>query len=568
MSKTKSSTTRRRLGRAGLATGAAAALLTGMTAAPAYATAGTMSLSATGGPTGGGNTVVATMATAPTSPNPTAFTSSTAVYFVVATSATATPACPTAYPTTAPSATVVATGYPNVKLLAPNKIAVLVPTGVAVSSSIFKYAMCAFASNTSGASLIASAQYTVGTAPRIAAVSSIAPVSGPALGGTTVTVTGTGFVANTTAAPNNTTATLDGEPLTNIVVNGGGTSFSATTPPHVAGGPYLLSVTTPGGTANTLGTTTNKANLFSYSNGIVVSPNTAAGNNGAVDLDVLGVGFANLSFVATTGSTPNSANAHVYLSSGGYDEEGTTTKAVPELTECVNVLVIADTELLCSLPLNHTFSNAAAPALSASAARGAGALHAVATSGSTVITSSDAAFTQNDVGLPIVSTAGTTVIPAGATIAAVASSTSATLSVAAAADGSLADVTVGGLRNAAGLTAWGAGTVAADGKTITGTTGFTSADIGRAISSTTAAFPANTTVVGVSGTTVTVSDAGTAGAAADLVLTPSVSVSDGTYTVSVVSDGAIDALDTHVTAGTAYSQSIVSSGSTFTVAQY
>jgi hypothetical protein len=456
---------------------------------------------------------------------------------------------------------VTAVTNPDVKLLAPNKIAVVVPSGVSVVSNVFKYAVCAFASNSANAALIASGSYTVGTRPTIDAVSGVAPVSGPALGGTSITVTGTGFVANT-ATVTNTRATLDGQPLTNITVNQAGTSFSAETPAHAAGGPFLLSITTPGGTTNTLAGTTTKANLFSYSNGIVVSPNTAANHRGDVDVDVLGVGFANMSFDATNGNTPSSANAHVYLTRGAYDEEDSSGgKTVPQQTECINVLVISDGELLCTLPLNHTYDNVAAPAFTASAARTA--LNGTTVNTSKQITSTDAAFTQNDVGLPISGTG----IPAGNTITAVASPTSATMNAAASASATVADVSVGGPRAAAGLTAWGAATVAAGGRSITGGTGFTKADIGRVISSVTAAWPANTTIVSVGndGATATVSAAGTPGAVTNLVVTPSVPVTDGTYTLTVVSNGAVDARDT---SPATYSQSIVSSGSTFTVAEY
>jgi hypothetical protein len=572
MSKSKSSTLRRRLGRAGLATGAATTLLTALSAAPAYAAAGTLALSSTGGPTAGGNTIVATFANPPTSPNPTAFTSTTAVYFVVATSATATSVtCPTTYPTTAPATNLVATGSPAVKLLAPSKIAVTVPAGVVVTAGgIYRYGMCAFASNSPGAALIASGQYTVGNKPTIASVGGIAPLSGPALGGTSVTVTGTGFVANTTAQPNNTTASIDGEPLSNIVVAGNGNSFTATTPPHAAGGPYLLAVTTPGGTVNTLGNTTGKASLFNYSNGIVVSPNTAPNYRGNVDLDVLGVGFSNYTFDTTSGGgqNHNSAGAHVYLSSPtGYNPDqvvsmmvGTGVKTSPAYTECINVLVISNEELLCTLPLNHTYdraavANASAAALTAAAARTSRNVTTV--TGSTSITSTNAAFTQNDVGLPVSATGIT-----ATTIASVQSATQATLAAAASADGTVADMSVGGARSAI------TGTVASDRKTITGTSGFTQADVGRAISSTNGSFPANTTITSVSadGTTVGVSDASTMMTPAqvtDIVVTPSTPVSNGAYSITVVNSGALDANDS-----ASYQQSIISSGSTFTVSDY
>ncbi|GIF03684.1 hypothetical protein [Actinoplanes siamensis] len=568
MSKSKSSTIRRRLGRAGLATGAATGLLAAMSAAPAYAAAGTLALSSPGGPTGGNNTIVATLATPPTPPNPTAFTATTAVYFVPATATTATTVtCPATYPTTPPPANLVATGSPAVKLLAPNKIAVTVPQGVVVTAGgVYRYGACAYAANTAGANLIAGGQYTVGTRPQISAVNGIAPLSGPALGGTPVTVTGVGFVPNT-ATSTNTTATLDGDPLTDIVVAGNGASFTATTPAHAAGGPYLLSVTTPGGTVNTLGLTTSKATLFNYTNGIVVSPNTAPNYRGSVDLDVLGVGFANYTFDATTGSSTNGGTGHVYLTpSTGYNPTGTTTattgnKTAPQLSECLNVLVISNSELLCSLPLNHTYTNVAAATLTTTAARttaaGGGTLNVTTTNNSTIITSTNAAFSQNDVGLPVSGTG----VGANALIASVQSPTQATTTVPSTVDGTATDLSVGGPKS--NLT----GTLAADKRTLTGMTGLTQADVGRGVSSGTAAFPTNATIVSVSsdGATATVSDAGTgtAGGVSDVSITPSVPVQNGTYTITVVNNGAVGAQ-----VNASYQQSIVSSGSAFTVAEY
>jgi hypothetical protein len=583
MSKSKSSITRRRLGRAGLATGAATTLLTALSAAPAFAAAGTLTLSSTGGPTGGGNTIVATFATNPTSPNPTSFGSTTAAYFVAAASATATSVtCPTTYPSSPPATNLVATGSPALKVLAPNKIAVVVPGGVAVNNSINRYGLCTYAANTSGAALIASGQYTVGTKPKIEAVGAVSPMSGPALGGTTITVKGTGFVANTTAQPNNTTATIDGEPLTDIVVAGNGNSFTAKTPPHAAGGPFLLAVTTPGGSVNTLGDTTGKATLFNYSNGIVVSPNTAPNNNGSVDLDVLGVGFSNYSFEATKGGTTRSANGHVYLTSGAYNpadpgggNAGKKTNA--ELTECINVLVITDEELLCSLPLNHTFTNPASGTTGVLTAASPKTTKKIsATTGSNQITSpteaADASgamkFTQADVGMPIDSADGTATFDAGTVITAVASPTSATVSTNAKGNltGAAAGIPIA--RPIASVTV-------TNSTTLTAAAGsFTQADIGRTIISTTALatdpkLADNTTIVAIGngGATATLSAPITGTlpgvAVTDISVQQSVPVANGTYTITVVNDGAVGAQGN----GT-YSQSIISSGSTFTVADY
>ncbi|GIE33023.1 hypothetical protein Ait01nite_060680 [Actinoplanes italicus] len=578
MSKSKSSITRRRLGRAGLATGAATTLLTALSAAPAFAAAGTLTLSSTGGPTGGGNTIVATFATNPTSPNPTSFGSTTAAYFVAATTATATSVtCPTTYPSSAPATNLVATGSPALKVLAPNKIAVVVPAGVAVNNSINRYGLCTYSANTSGAALIASGQYTVGTKPKIDAVGAVSPMSGPALGGTTITVKGTGFVANTTAQPTNTTATIDGEPLTDIVVAGNGNSFTAKTPPHAAGGPFLLAVTTPGGSVNTLGDTTGKASLFNYSNGIVVSPNTAPNHNGSVDLDVLGVGFSNYSFEATKGGTTRSANGHVYLTAGGYNPlSNSGAKTNPELTECINVLVITDEELLCSLPLNHTFTNPTSGTtgvLTAATAKTGKVI--TATSGSNQITSPASGgtamgFTQADVGMVLDAGDGTTTFDAGTLITAVASPTSATVSNNA--KGNLVAGTGAGLTNARPI----ANVTVTNSTTLTAASGsFTQADIGRTVVSASALttdpkLADNTTIIaiGTGGTTATLSApiTGTlpgSPLAADISVQQSVPVANGTYTITVVNDGAVGAQ-----LSATYSQSIISSGSTFTVADY
>jgi len=566
MSKSKSSTTRRRLARVGLATSAATALFAAATATPAFAVAGTLALSQSTGPVNGGNTIVATLATTPTSPNPTTFTSTSAVLFVAPTGTTAA-TCPSTYPTTAPSPTMVVSGSPNLKLLGSTKLAIVVPTGLSTVNA--KYAVCAFANANSGALLIGSSSYTVGTPPTIAAVNGVVPVSGPAQGGTTITVTGTGFVANTTAAPNNTTATIDGIPLTNINVGAGGTSFTATTPAHASGGPFTLSITTPGGVVNTLAGSTTKATLFNYTNGITISPNTAPNTNGSTDLDILGVGFANFTFDATTGNTPDAGTAHVYLTSGAYNPTGATTSTTGtktnwEKTECINVLVIADTELLCSLPLNHTYDSSAA-LITGPAARTAAV---VTTSGSKTITSANAAFTQADVGLPISNSGDSNnTFPANTTIASVQSPTSATLSANAAYTNStaLAGTSIGGplaLTSATGSTT--------SNKLTSVTPPVSQAAVGRIVTSAAnLTLPANTTVTAVSadGATITLSAMPTATAqatATDVTITPSVPVANGTYTVTVVNNGApyANIQDPN------YLPTIISSGSTFTVADY
>jgi hypothetical protein len=93
----------------------------------------------------------------------------------------------------------------------------------------------------------------VTAAPTITAIS---PTSGPATGGTTVTITGTNFVSASLASANKgvrtaatgTSVSIGGNPCGNVQVGSGGTSLTCTTPAGNAG-PVDVTVTTPNGSA-------------------------------------------------------------------------------------------------------------------------------------------------------------------------------------------------------------------------------------------------------------------------------------------------------------------------------
>ena len=108
-------------------------------------------------------------------------------------------------------------------------------------------------------------------------VTSVAPVSGPAAGGTTVTVTGTNLTG--------TIAVDFGEtPATNVVVADDGDSLTATAPAGT--GTVNVTVTTPGGTS-----ATNEADQFTYVsnallNIIVTVDNSAGGSATPSDFTV------------------------------------------------------------------------------------------------------------------------------------------------------------------------------------------------------------------------------------------------------------------------------------------
>jgi len=72
-------------------------------------------------------------------------------------------------------------------------------------------------------------------------LATLSPTSGPAGGGTTVTVTGTGFTPGSTVS-------VDGSAPITPVINGAGTSLTFTTPAHAAG-PVQVTVTNEAGTS-------------------------------------------------------------------------------------------------------------------------------------------------------------------------------------------------------------------------------------------------------------------------------------------------------------------------------
>lgn len=93
----------------------------------------------------------------------------------------------------------------------------------------------------SGLSTGGANKYTYSAAPTVTLVS---PNNGPLVGGQSVTITGTNFVINSTSV------TIGGQPATNVVVNPGLTTLTATTPAHVAGQVDVV-VTTPSGSGGT-----------------------------------------------------------------------------------------------------------------------------------------------------------------------------------------------------------------------------------------------------------------------------------------------------------------------------
>jgi hypothetical protein len=447
----------------------------------------------------------------------------------------------------APDGTVGIVPAPGVTLLTSTKAAVSVPAALVIAGgqTSAPYNVCLYNGTTAGTStLIAGTAQPYVIAPAVG-ITSITPTTGPAQGGTAITVVGTAFPAS------GMTATLGGVALDNVVVAGNGLSFTATTPPHAAGGPFNLSIATLGGTAT-------KSAAFTYTNGITISPTTAPSSVLARTwMDVRGVGFNDISFTTTNGTNPNSANGHVYLVRGVYSPVANgSAKTNPQTLECVDVAVIDDTELICGMFLAGNQSSAT----TTRTVSGCATTVAAPTILTAATTSTTCTFTAADVGNPITGTG----LAANTIIAAVTGPTTATLSKSATA--AVTTTTTLTLSSSRTITD---GTISLAGTALSSTAApFTTAEVGKAVSAP-GVLPTGTVITAVNGSGVaTVSNAATAaatgtGATATMQIFTATPVPNGTYTVTVVSNGAVGGQT-----ATNYSQSIISSGSTFTVADY
>jgi hypothetical protein len=352
MSKSLSSKTSR-LASVGIATGVVVALILAAPS-PASAASAPLTLSSLTGASTGTNTI-------------TASSTALAAYLTGVTAPVAyfsMPTCQTVNNTTASTGVTPSTllignvlapvinKVSNLKATVQIPVLTIAPAGAATT----KYNLCIYSSSGATAPLIGSASYTVAVAPVFAAytfpASDVAPVRGPALGGSLITVTATSGLPT---AAGSISATLGGIALTGITPVGP-TSFTAVTPAH-APGLVNLNVTTSAGTQSLIG-------AYTYANGITISPNTAP-NTGPVYVDVAGAGFLNDVF--GTAAT----KARVWLVRGQYDPGATADPTGVYLNgpsaECTLPVVISDSELICKIDLLGGFL---VPASAASAGTG------------------------------------------------------------------------------------------------------------------------------------------------------------------------------------------------------
>jgi hypothetical protein len=329
---------------------------------PALAAAA-LTLSSASGPSGGGNTLVATAASAvfgvgvtPTVTFQTTGASGTATCSSTLTDPVAITVNPSP-PFAQTAGTVVAPALNVIKLSA-TKLVIKVPSNASSDATntdglvlgdnqtIARYNACVYNGSTVGTStLVASGAYSIAAPPTVTGVT---PSHGPSLGGTTIAVSGTNFTTGMTAS-------IGGIALSGIQVNADGTQFTAVTPAHTPStSPETI-------TAGTVGGSVTSAALYTFTNGIVVTPSTAEGvaDGGTTQiLDIAGTGFLGVGFPSTpaAASDATTAEGHVFLVRGRYDQtdDGNGGWTSPPVAECGDVLVIDDEELICTLDLTSS----------------------------------------------------------------------------------------------------------------------------------------------------------------------------------------------------------------------
>ncbi|OLE29391.1 MAG: hypothetical protein AUG44_04375 [Actinobacteria bacterium 13_1_20CM_3_71_11] len=524
-------------------------------ATPSWAAAPvTLTLSATQGSTTGGGMITASTP-AGTSPF---FPGVDVEFQVVAGTATS---CAANYLTPSAANGAVDAGFPMV--IAANRIGINLPSfGTAAAGT--KYNVCVYTTNNTSGGLVAQTAstglFSIGLKTSLF---NVWPPAGPAQGGTTITVSGANFPLPPATAPATPllTATLGGLPLTVTLMTSG--TFQAVTPPHAPSPtPVPLIVTTAGGT-------TILAKAFTYSNGITVSPNFASNSRfGGTAIDVQGVGFS--AFTFQMGGTPDDKNAHVYLVSGQYDPavDGGAKKN-GELLECGSVMIVSDTELVCWMYLQASLAESGQSALPTRT-------FSADTHGDKSLTGITPALSPSDVGERI---SGTGIAP-GTTIASVAANgQSAMLSTTQVGSATVTGIAVGiGTTSATIVAPTPPSPGAPPGPPPNALSGINPPliapspndqgrnDMGKVVTGPGIPPGAVITNISADGTTANLSTQVTTSSspATTISLSDPVPVPIGTYTVTVVSNGTMNAFPTDAS----YTQSVVSSGSTFTVSDY
>jgi hypothetical protein len=269
--------------------------------------------------------------------------------------------CPNTRPA---SLTAVAPYQASMTKISNYKIAVTMPDEVIVAGGdvTTPWNVCAYADSSTGAALVmAPAAYNVapvlsvaGTLLAVGSGSAASTGSGPAQGGSVLTISGLTGIPTADGALLN--ASLGGSPIN--ITSTTSTSITGTTTAHAAGA-VNLSVTTAAGTKSTVNTP------YTYTYGITVTPNTAASASTPI-LDITGAGFGSLAFGnVSTGVGLSVSTAYVLLTDNAWnardfstDKAAVDTGAGTPVSYCNNVLPISDGEIICTLNLTARVDSA------------------------------------------------------------------------------------------------------------------------------------------------------------------------------------------------------------------
>jgi len=216
-------------------------------------------------------------------------------------------------------------------VISATRIVATAPVLTLTDSKPTKYNVCVHDTTPTPDVLLAAATYTAYAPPTITAANT--PASGPAAGGNSVVVTGTGFTAKSVVKFGSVASPK-------VTVAKDGLSLVAVAPARVAGA-VALSVTTEGGTNATPGTAS--WDDYTYTNAITVTPKLGA-NATATPITVTGVGFSALNFAA------GANNAAVMFVPGAYVKATHGVGGTSAAALCTSVQVLSDTELVCTTP--------------------------------------------------------------------------------------------------------------------------------------------------------------------------------------------------------------------------
>jgi hypothetical protein len=201
--------------------------------------------------------------------------------------------------------------------------------------------------------------------PVVPTVTGLSTTSGHITGGTSVTITGTGFVGTTGATTVNLIQESGGTPVvgnvivpgTNVVVNSS-TSITFVTPPVISGSAYFVAVTTPGGT-----NAYSSSDVFTYASvaptvtGYSTTSPTTGSTAGGTSVTIKGTGFftgAVVEFVEESGGVQSTPTLEFPATSVAVNSSTQLTAVSPGVTVAGTYFITVTTPTGVASPSTYT----------------------------------------------------------------------------------------------------------------------------------------------------------------------------------------------------------------------